>query len=121
MRQLSDKIVLLDTKTLAALLDVTPDWLRRNRKSENPIPYRVIGRRSIRYAKLEVQEWVARKDLALKFYSTKKLAQKLSFSESWLNHNRMSDNPIPFRRFGGLVRYNETEVNSWIRKNNHPK
>ena len=116
LTHLSDKLDLLDTKTLAALLDVTPDWLRRNRKSDNPIPYRVIGRRSIRYTKLDVLEWVGRKDLILKFYSTKTLAQKLSFSESWLNHNRLSDHPIPFRRFGGLVRYNETEVRGWIKK-----
>jgi hypothetical protein len=63
-----------------------------------------------------VLTWVGRKDLALRFYSTKTLAQKLKFSESWLNHNRLSDNPIPFRRFGGLIRYNETEVGAWVNK-----
>ena len=112
-----EKFDFYDTKALAKALDVKPEWLRKNRKARQPIPYQTIGRRNIRYTKQAVLEWVGRKDLALKFYSTKTLAEKLSLSESWLHHNRLSENPIPFRRFGYLVRYNETEVSAWLRKN----
>ena len=107
----------VDTKALAELLDVTPDWLNHNRISDNPIPYLRIDRRRIIYHKKAVLAWIGRKDLSLQFYSTKTLAKKLSVSVSWLKHNRKEQDPIPFRRFGYLVRYQHEEVFRWLRKN----
>ncbi len=117
----NDKIDLYTTNELADALDIRVGWLRKNRKSDNPIPYRCIGRKSIRYSKQDVLQWVGRKDLMLKFYSTKNLAKKLRMSEIWLRKNRKSDDPIPFRKFNGLIRYNETEIRYWLNKQKHPK
>jgi len=107
-----------DTKTLATLLDVTPDWLNHNRSSKNPIPYIKISYRLILYNKSKILAWIGRKDLSLNFFSTKTLAKKLNISVAWLQKNRTSNNPIPFRKFGYLVRYQREEVLNWLRKNN---
>jgi len=108
----------VDTKTLAKLLDVTPDWLNHNRNSDNPIPYFRIKRRRIIYNKKAVIAWIGRRDLSLQFYSTKTLAKKLNVSVSWIKHNRKDKNPIPFRKIGHLVRYQHEEVERWLRKSN---
>ena len=107
-----------DTKAFAKLLDVTPHWLHHNRASNDPIPNQKIGHRLIRYNTNEVMEWMGRKDLACVFFSTKTLAKKMKVSVAWLKHNRTSNNPIPFRRFGRLIRYQRDEVANWLRKNN---
>lgn len=104
------------SEELASLLDVKIGWLNHNRSSDEPIPYKKFGR-LVRYKKSEVLKWIGRKDLDLKYFSTKTLAEKLSLSTSWLKHNRSSENPLPFRRFGYLVRYNNTEVMRWVKKN----
>lgn len=108
----------VDTVTLAKLLDVDSNWLRHNRSSDNPIPYVKVRRRLVRYNKAAVLEWIGRKDLSLKFYSTKSLAKKLRVSVNWLKHNRNNSTSIPFRKFGYLVRYQHEEVAGWLRKNN---
>ena len=108
----------LSTNMLAKLLDITPGWLKSNRKSDHPIPYRKFGR-FVRYKKTDVQEWIGRKDLDLKYMCTKTLAKNLDFKIDWLKHNRLSDNPIPFRRFGRLVRYQQQEIAAWLKKNSH--
>ena len=51
-----------------------------------------------------------------KLLTTKQLATVLTVKESWLIHNRMSDNPIPFTKFGHLVRYDMNDVYKWIKK-----
>ena len=107
------------TQELAELLDVRPEWLRKNRKTKNPIPFKPFGRNKVRYSKQEVLQWIGRKDLPLRFYSTKSLSVILKVSEDWLRHNRLDNkNSIPHRSFGRLVRYNESEVNSWIKNKN---
>ena len=107
---------LFTTDELAELLEVRSDWLRKNRKSNNPIPFRPFGRNKVRYSKLEVLQWFGRKDLALRFYSTKTLSKKLKVTEEWLRINRTKGkNPIPHRPLLGLVRYNETELSAWIK------
>ncbi len=105
-----------DTKQLAQKLDVTVEWLKTNRKrGKSPIPYRKIGP-FVRYNKKEILSWIGRKDLELEFYSPQTLAKMLDLTVNWLNHNRVSNNPIPFRRFGRVVRYNKTEVQTWLNK-----
>ncbi len=108
-----------DSKELAERLDVSVDWIKYNRrKCKNSIPYRKFGN-FIRYEKNEVLEWFGRKDLDLEFYSTRSVAKKFGISTDWLNHNRLSNHPIPYRRMGKLVRYNKTELNHWFNKQNH--
>ncbi|PIQ43228.1 MAG: hypothetical protein COV52_01805 [Gammaproteobacteria bacterium CG11_big_fil_rev_8_21_14_0_20_46_22] len=114
----NEKFTFYTSEQLAELLDVDVEWVRYNRnRGKNPIPAKRFGYRTVVYDKKEVLEWFGRKDLTLKFYRTKKLAEKLGCSEAWLKANRASDNPIPFRRLGYLVRYNEAEVNSWVKNN----
>ena len=108
-----------DSKELAECLDVTVDWIKYNRrKCKKPIPYKKFGN-FVRYEKSEVLEWFGRKDLDLTFYSTRTVAVKLGISVDWLNHNRLSSHPIPYRRMGKLVRYNKTELASWLIRQNH--
>ena len=108
-----------DSQELAVLLDVKVDWIKYNRrKSNKPIPYKKFGN-FVRYDKSEVLEWFGRKDLELEFYSTRTVAEKLGISVDWLNHNRLSSHPIPYRRMGKLVRYNKTELTYWLNKHNH--
>lgn len=114
------EIQIYNTEELAVLLDVTADWLYRNRSSHDPIPYKKIGR-LVCYIKSDVQEWIGKKDLKLQFYSTKTLAKKIGVSTSWLKHNRPNDNHMPFRRFGKLIRYQNDEIMDWIKKNNPAK
>jgi len=105
-----------NSEELAKKLDVTLDWLKANRKRGKPaIPYKKIGP-LVRYNRQDVLSWVGRKDLELEFYSPETLAKKLNLSLSWINHNRLSSNPIPFRRFGRIIRYNKTEVHYWLNK-----
>ena len=61
--------------------------------------------------------FIANKDLELEFYSPQTLTKMLDVTLDWINHNRIGRNPIPFRRFGRIIRYNKTEVQSWINKN----
>ena len=108
-----------DSQELARLLDVKVDWVKYNRrKCKKPIPYKKFGN-FVRYEKSEVLEWFGRKDLDLEFYSTRTVAEKFGISVDWLNHNRLSDRPIPYRRMGKLVRYNKTELNHWLNKQDH--
>ncbi len=109
-----------NTKKLAALLAVTPKWLVRNRNSKNPIPYLKLGR-IVRYKRSDVIEWIGKKNLELKFCSTQTLAKKLDLKVDWLKRNRLSSNPIPFKKFGGLVRYQLDEAMHWFKKNNSKK
>ena len=112
-----EKQVFYTPQILAELLDVTPEWLKYNRKSKQPIPFLRLGHKTIRYLKKDVLEWFGRKDLVLKFYRTKRLADQLGCSESWLKANRASETPIPYRRLGRLVRYNYAEVTLWLKNN----
>jgi hypothetical protein len=112
-----EKFTFYTPEQLADLLDVNVEWVRYNRKKgKNPIPAKRLSYRTVLYDKKDLLEWFGRKDLVLKFYRTKTLAQKLGRSEAWLKANRASDNPIPFRRLGHLVRYNEMEVSAWLNK-----
>jgi len=99
-----------DTKTLAQCLDVTTAWLQLNRRSQNPIPFKKVGRRFIRYERAEVLKWLGCERLTLRFVSTKTLAKKLNVSVDWLKHNRRTAHPIQFKRLGRLVRYHLDDV-----------
>lgn len=109
--------VFYNSEELAKRLDVTPGWVKYNRNtSKHPIPHKKFGL-YVRYDKDDILDWFGRKDLEIEFYSTKTLASILNLPINWLNHNRSSKNPIPFRKIGSIVRYNKTEVNSWLNKN----
>ncbi len=107
---------LYSAEQLAKKLDMTSEWVKYNRiKSKNPIPYKRFGG-LIRYHKADILTWIGRKDLELEFYSSEKVAAMLGVSLNWLNHNRNSNDPIPFRRFGRIVRYNKTDLHHFINK-----
>ena len=54
-----------------------------------------------------------------KFLSPKQLAEILGVKVSWLAHNRMSDNVIPYQKFGRQVRYDLADVLDWASKQKH--
>ncbi len=106
------------SEQLAKKLDVTLEWVKYNRtKSKTPIPHKRFST-FVRYDKEDVMAWIGRKDLELEFYSPRTLAKMLNLSLIWLKINRRSKNSIPFRRLGRIIRYNKTEVQSWLNKEN---
>lgn len=48
------------------------------------------------------------------FYSINQLASLLDVKPDWLNHNRASANPIPFKKLGRFIRYSKSEVQTWL-------
>lgn len=113
--------ILYTSKQLAELLDVSLEWLRLNRKAigKDRIPFKARSYRTVLYDKYELLEWFGRKDLEFKFYSTRSLSEKIGLPVSWIKKNRYLDNPIPFRIIAGLLRYNETEVQKWLKNFNN--
>lgn len=53
-------------------------------------------------------------DDELDFLTTEDLAKLLSVSVDWLNHNRLSDNPIPYKKLSKFVRYSRRDVAAWM-------
>ena len=55
-------------------------------------------------------------NLEFEFLTTEELAKFIKVSMNWLRHNRLSKNPIPYKKFGKFVRYEKNEVLKWIKK-----
>lgn len=111
-----DDLVLFTCNEVADIFDVTNEWLKYNRRGNNPIPFVRAGYKTVLYKKDDIYKWIGRKDLALRFYSTKTVAKKLGFTDVWVRRNRLSQTPIPYRNIGGIIRYNKTEVDAWLKK-----
>lgn len=108
----------LKPKELAQLLDVSPSWLKHNRRSNNPLPSRKWGYRTYFYVVQDILHWfgLKGKNIILKFYSTKSMAKRIGMSVRWLKANRAGDDPIPVHYMGKLARYNETEYQEWLKR-----
>ncbi len=44
------------------------------------------------------------------------LAMMLAVKESWLARNRIGESPIPYKKFGKIIRYDILDVRKWVKK-----
>lgn len=128
---------LINTQTLAALLDLAPETLEKRRAhypQNLPPYYRILGR-TVRYSKPEVLAWIdagmplrtigtdsssppSRPDADARspLWSTRRLAPVLGITVSSLEKRRSTepDSLPPALKTGRSVRYREADVLAWL-------